>query len=290
MNISQHQQDVCGTNRILGKLLKTHFMDCLQCRTVVMGCFSQKIRIFSSTIDVQCLPIPDPATFFPYGGALPRHAYRPLSAVPQRQFQRFKEVQPMLKRLVRALVLSIALLPFASMADQGQLRNEQTFGDWTSAIFHVNNADQIRMWAVAASSPYSFLVLDFDSSGENYIAQVIMNKQGDLIGTVISPNRTELNCELRVDTNQVLYPNCFFNDDNTTGYLVLGQGLGYRFINELKSGSILRIKIQYYGKEPFYDRFSLRGFSRSYSRAMSLTYGFGNGGYYGGGNDSDYFR
>lgn len=197
----------------------------------------------------------------------------------------------MLKRLARAFVFSISLLPFASLAYQGQLRNEQTFGDWSSALFHVNNADQIRMWTVAASSPYSFLVLDFDTSGSNYVAQVVMNKQGNQIGNVISPNRTELNCELRVDTNQVFYQNCFFNDDNTAGYLVLGQGLGYRFIDELKSGSILRIKIQYYGKEPFYDRFSLRGFSRSYGRAMSLTYGSGNrGGYYGGGNDSDYFR
>lgn len=98
----------------------------------------------------------------------------------------------MLKRLVCALVLSTALLPFVSMADQGQLRNQQTFGDWSSAIFHVNNNDQIRMWTAAASSPYSFIVLDFDTSGDNYIAQMIMNKQGNEIGTVNSPNKIEL--------------------------------------------------------------------------------------------------
>ena len=196
----------------------------------------------------------------------------------------------MLKRLVCALVLSTALLPFVSMADQGQLRNQQTFGDWSSAIFHVNNNDQIRMWTAAASSPCSFIVLDFDTSGDNYIAQMIMNKQGNEIGTVNSPNKIELNCELRVDVNPVFYVSCFYSDDNVGSYLSFSNGLGPRFISELKSGSTLRIKLQA-GEKSFYDRFSLRGFSRSYGRAMSLTYGSGNrGGYYGGGNDSDYFR
>ena len=195
----------------------------------------------------------------------------------------------MFEKTIKALVLCLALLPFASVADRGQLRNEQRFGDWSSAIFHVNITDQIRMWTTAASYQAAFLVLDFDTSGENYLAQVMSYKQGNAIGTVNSPNRIEMNCELRIDTNPVFYVSCFYNDDNVGGYLSFGQGLGPRFISELQSGSILRVKLNA-GVKSLYDRFSLRGFSRSYSRAMSLTYGSGNGGYYGGGNDSDYFR
>ena len=55
----------------------------------------------------------------------------------------------------------------------------------------------------------------------------------------------------------------------------------------MKSGNTLRVKISN-GQQANYDRYSLRGFTRSYRRGMSLMYG--NGGYYGGGNDSDYFR
>ena len=189
------------------------------------------------------------------------------------------------KNLVRALILSLALLPSVSMADQGQLRSQMTYGDWLSSIFHINNTDFIRLTTTAASSRNSFLVLDFDSSG--YKAQLISEKQGNQIGTVFWPNQIELNCELRVDTNPVFYISCFLYDDNAASYLVFGQSLGSRFIDEMKSGNTLRVKISN-GQQANYDRYSLRGFTRSYRRGMSLMYG--NGGYYGGGNDSDYFR
>lgn len=71
----------------------------------------------------------------------------------------------------------------------------------------------------------------------------------------------------------------------------------------MKSGYVLRVKLG--DQEPFYERFSLRGFSGAYSRAQSLSdqvtgaYGNGNengnGGMDGsgsvgvGGNDSDFF-
>lgn len=98
------------------------------------------------------------------------------------------------------------------------------------------------------------------------------------------------NCELRIDTYPVFYVNCSFNDNNTAAFLSFGQGLGTRFIDQMKSGSILRIRLND-GSQSYYDRYSLRGFTRSYNRGMSLMYGRGNGGgYYGGGNDSDYFR
>ena len=69
----------------------------------------------------------------------------------------------------------------------------------------------------------------------------------------------------------------------------------------MKSGYFLRVKLG--DQEPFYERFSLRGFSSAYGRAQSLSdqvtgaYGNGNengnGGMDGsggvGGNDSDFF-
>ena len=193
-----------------------------------------------------------------------------------------------MKSLVRALILGLALLPFASLADQGQVRNEQTSGDWYSAIFHINNTDKIRLSTREVSHGNSFLVLDIDSSG--YKALLIQEKKGNEIGSVVSPNPIQLNYELRIDTYPVFYVNCSFNDNNTAAFLSFGQGLGTRFIDQMKSGSILRIRLND-GSQSYYDRYSLRGFTRSYNRGMSLMYGRGNGGgYYGGGNDSDYFR
>ena len=193
-----------------------------------------------------------------------------------------------MKSIVRALVLGLALLPFASMADQGQLRNQQTSGNWTSAIFHINNTDQIRLSTNEIGYRNSFLVLDIDSRG--YEAKLIVDKKSNEIGSVISRNPIRQNCELRIDTYPAFYVDCTFSDDNLASYLVFGQGLGTRLIDEMKSGSILRVKLLVGGKS-YYDKYSLRGFTRSFNRGMSLMYGSGNGGgYYGGGNDSDYFR
>ena len=198
-----------------------------------------------------------------------------------------QEIHMMMKSIVRALVLGLALLPLASMAAQGQLRSQKTYGDWVSAIFHINNTDKIRLTTNEIGYRNSFLVLDIDSSG--YEAKLITEKTDSEIGSVVSSDPVELNCELRIDTNPVFYVNCSFNDNNTASFLVFGQGLNSRFIDEMKSGSILRVKLQV-GDKSYYDKYSLRGFTRSFNRGMSLMYGSGNSGYYGGGNDSDYFR
>lgn len=195
----------------------------------------------------------------------------------------------MMDRLIRALALCLALLPLASMADRGQLKNTLTIGDWTSAMLHINNEDSIRVWAAAASSAKTFLTLDLDPDGNNYTAMLIMYKEGNEIGTVNAPNEIELKCELRIDVNPVFHVSCFYSDDNEGRFLTFGKGLGPRFINEMKSGSTVRIKMQA-GDEAYYDRFSLRGFTSSFNRAMSMTYGSGNSGSSGEGNDSDYFR
>lgn len=193
----------------------------------------------------------------------------------------------MMKSIVRALVLGLALLPLASMAAQGQLRSQKTYGDWVSAIFHINNTDKIRLTTNEIGYRNSFLVLDIDSSG--YEAKLITEKTGSEIGSVVSSDPVELNCELRIDTNPVFYVNCSFNDNNTAAFLSFGQGLGTRFIDQMKSGSILRIRLNA-GSQSYYDRYSLRGFTMALNRGKSLMYGSGNGGYYESGNDSDYFR
>ncbi len=48
-------------------------------------------------------------------------------------------------KALSALVLGAALLSFDAAADQGQLRDYQTSGDWFSAIFRSDNTDMPRI-------------------------------------------------------------------------------------------------------------------------------------------------
>ena len=182
--------------------------------------------------------------------------------------------------LIKAFVLSLAVWSLASAADSGQLLNSEDSGDWSSAVFHINNSDNVRLSSTSVTSQHAALNIDFYDG--YYVAEIMEMKTGDDIGNVISSERVEVECQVRIDRNPVFTPTCTFNDDNTTWFVTLGKGLGDRFIEEMESGSTLRIKLLD-GKDAIYDRYSLRGFSGAYRRGMSLMSGIGKG------NDSDYF-
>lgn len=77
------------------------------------------------------------------------------------------------------------------------------------------------------------------------------------------------------------------NDDNVGMYVTFdAERLGSRFIEELKSGSVLRTRLGVDSKS-VYDNFSLNGFSRAYNRAGILATEINVS---GSGSDSDYFR
>lgn len=125
------------------------------------------------------------------------------------------------------------------------------------------------------------------STEKKYWIQLIFEKTGDEIGTVTSSSPIEDNCELRIDTNPVFYAKCYMNDDNVGMYVTFdAERLGSRFIEELKSGSVLRTRLGVDSKS-VYDNFSLNGFSRAYNRAGILATEINVS---GSGSDSDYFR
>ena len=192
-------------------------------------------------------------------------------------------------KLIHALALGLALSSFAAAADQGQYRYQQDIGSWASAVYHANNTDTPQVWSASLSYSDTFFLVEVPNTSV-YRAMVSVTKKGSQIGNVLSSREVELNCELRVDTYPVFYIRCSFSDDNEGAYLSFGAGLGERFLDQLKAGNTLRIKVDL-GQSPMYDRYSLRGFSRAFSRALSLLgSGSGYGSGYVSGNDSDYFR
>lgn len=209
----------------------------------------------------------------------------------------------MTEKLLKAMILGLALCSFSSGADTGQLQQYSESGDWFSAILHINNEDTARIGtsSLTDSSQTSLII---DMNRRNYWPKIIVAKSSNDIGNVsLSDQGMQVSCQLRIDTKQIFNNSCQILDDNTDYYITFGSGLDSRFIEEMKSGYVLRVKLG--DQEPFYERFSLRGFSRAYSRAQSLTdqvtgaYGNGNengnGGMDGsgsvgvGGNDSDFF-
>ena len=109
------------------------------------------------------------------------------------------------------------------------------------AVFHINNSDNVRLSSTSVTSQHAALNIDFYDG--YYVAEIMEMKTGDDIGNVISSERVEVECQVRIDRNPVFTPTCTFNDDNTTWFVTLGKGLGDRFIEEMESGSTLRIKL-----------------------------------------------
>lgn len=209
----------------------------------------------------------------------------------------------MTEKLLKAMILGLALCSFSSGADTGQLQQYSESGDWFSAILHINNEDTARIGtsSLTDSSQTSLII---DMNRRNYWPKIIVAKSSNDIGNVsLSDQGMQVSCQLRIDTKQIFNNSCQILDDNTDYYITFGSGLDSRFIEEMKSGYVLRVKLG--DQEPFYERFSLRGFSSAYGRAQSLSdqvtgaYGNGNengnGGMDGsgsvgvGGNDSDFF-
>lgn len=188
-------------------------------------------------------------------------------------------------KALSALVLGAALLSFDAAADQGQLRYYQTSGDWFSAIFRSDNTDMPRIGTKGSDG--TNLIMDFLENNTRYLIMIVIPKQGSQIGNVISPNPVRLPCELRIDLNPKFLPGCYFQDDNTVGYLNLLGSLNQRFIDESQGGNTLRIKLEVPGSEPMYTSYSLRGFTKAYYRAMSFSLSGSGSGYR---DDSDYFR
>ena len=191
----------------------------------------------------------------------------------------------MLKKLAKTLVLLLAVLPFTSSADRGQYREYETTGDWFSTIFHVNNTEYVRMGTPSRRTKNASFVID--ATRDSSLMQIIIVKTGDEIGDITSSSPIEDNCELRVDTNPVFYSKCLISEDNLGMYITFDAGrLGDRFIEELKSGSVLRTRMGN-DSQSVYDNFSLNGFSRAYDRAGILATEISAS---GSGSDSDYFR
>ena len=189
----------------------------------------------------------------------------------------------MVNKLLQALFLSITLLSFSAMAtEEGRTDYFKKIGVWSSGILHVNNTDIVRLLTTSALLPVkSGLVLNF--SKNKFAVYMSINKTGNEIGNVYHKDPIEVPCEPRVDTNPVISSTCLMYDDNTNIYLLYANiaNVYYQLIDELKAGNTLRTKIGT-GNNASYDRYSLKGFSRSYSRAMSLLNRMNN--------DSDYFR
>lgn len=207
----------------------------------------------------------------------------------------------MTEKLLKAMILGLALCSFSSEADTGQLQQYSESGDWFSAILHINNEDTARIGTSSLTdSGQTSLIIDLNR--RNYWPKIIVAKSSNDVGNVtLSGQGMQVSCQLRIDTKQIFNNSCQIQDDNTDYYITFGSGLDSRFIEEMKSGNILRVKLG--DQEPFYERFSLRGFSSAYGRAQSLsdqvTGAYGNGNENGngdvdgsggaGGNDSDFF-
>lgn len=207
----------------------------------------------------------------------------------------------MTEKLLKAMILGLALCSFSSKADTGQLQQYSETGAWFSAILHINNTDTARIGTSSVSdSGQSSLIIDLNR--RNYWPKIIVAKSDNDVGNVtMSDEGIQISCQLRIDTKQIFSTSCQIQDDNTDYYITFGGGLDSRFIEEMKTGNVLRVKLD--DKDPFYERFSLRGFSSAYSRAQSLSdqitgdYGNGNGNGNGNGgtdgsgsqNDSDFF-
>ena len=62
---------------------------------------------------------------------------------------------------------------------------------------------------------------------------------------------------------------CYINDDNQSYYITVGQGLEDVFYKECREGQFVRFKLDS-PKETMYLKYSLRGFSSAFDRAVTL--------------------
>lgn len=107
---------------------------------------------------------------------------------------------------------------------------------------------------------------------EGVLTAVNFNKNGSEIGKQKFKNPLKTPCFFRVDTESVYETECFIGDDEELYAIGLVENINEDLLNQFKSGSKRRIKIAPYESqtEPLYLRFSLKGFSAAYKRALEL--------------------
>lgn len=190
----------------------------------------------------------------------------------------------MFHNLIKVLALGSAFYSSVSLADYGAggISDFQTHRDWVSMVFNSGSLHIPRIGSSSRRYSNTSFVIDFQDG--RFIPKIMTEKTGNEAGHILYQRTIESYCELRIDTKPVLYTACEFSDDSA-GIYVLFTGLDSTFINEMKSGSTLRMKLGT-GSSAYYDNYSLTGFNAAYRTAESLGYTYGSL----AGDDSSYFR
>lgn len=190
------------------------------------------------------------------------------------------------RRSLFALLSAIPLM--ASFPASAELYNEMRHGDWYSCI--VSGEGRV-VGRAAVISGSEFFVIDFPDL-ESYEAKII---------TPIGEDNTAKNAyigkyknEIRVDRRTLFRLNSTVTQEGRVYFTVFDESLGYKFLEELRSGTMLRVRT-FLSDGDSINRYSLKGSSAAINRAYRLLKDYRNcknseSGYFSDStSDSDYF-
>ncbi|MBE6422522.1 invasion associated locus B family protein [Succinivibrio dextrinosolvens] len=178
----------------------------------------------------------------------------------------------MISSIIKRLSV-IAFLFFTThvYAAEGTGFNLQLNKDWFSVQMKYKNQFVPKIFTRIEGGVDPVFTLEFFN--DEILTAVVFSKTGTDIGTQQYKEPIKTQCFFRVDKNPVYEAECIVGDDKDS-YIIglIDENLDNNLLNQFKAGSKLRIKVAPYDqqKTPLYLKFSLKGFSSAYKRALEL--------------------
>ena len=170
-------------------------------------------------------------------------------------------------RILRCLLMAAALVSAlfcVSFAEEGLTTDLARHQKWDSFVLSGSGGQNARICSQAENDTCS-LCLDFIE--DRYVAQIIAMKDAGDRGKFFFRGPVSVPMRMRVDNRPVFYNSARVSETRTSLFVTMGAGLDADFLRQCQRGGYLRVKIE--GIDPVV-RFSLRGFTAAFDRAMRL--------------------
>lgn len=174
-------------------------------------------------------------------------------------------------RIITASVLLLTAWTFSAFAAQDSMTDAQRHFAWTSCVISSQDGDFVRLYTMAQNDEDVSLVLDF-LPGEGFFMSIFVGKRQISGKQVLKDGPYDKEVQLRIDKGDIFASTGHITEDADCVYIdINSKDLNNDFVRQLEKGNFLRIMV--FDVDQGVARYSLKGFTQAYARAMYLLVG-----------------